>query len=44
VHLSYMWAGKESPAQVAEISQKIREELEAMNRLALQRLLFIEER
>ncbi len=39
--LDSVWAGSE-PAQAAEISQKIRRELETMNQLMLQRLLSAE--
>jgi len=44
MHVYYVSTGAESPAQATEVSRKIREELEAFNRLALQRLLSIEKK
>jgi hypothetical protein len=39
LHVDSVWQGRENPAQGAEISEKIRRQLAALNRLALQRLL-----
>jgi hypothetical protein len=43
LHLDSVWAGKESPEQAAEVSRKIRAELEELNQTALQ-LLAIEQK
>ncbi len=40
--VNFVWEGNESPEQAAETSKKIKAELQALNQLALQRLLLIE--